>query len=64
MDRPFYWRRVEDGPTSAPSGWYQWKPEGLVYLGESVLDPIDSGQGPEPERTKSTTENETLDPKI
>ena len=38
-DRPFYWTRVND-PRSAPSGWYQWTPTGLKYLGESILEPV------------------------
>jgi hypothetical protein len=35
--RPFYWSSLgRDG--SAPSGWYEWTPQGLVYLGESILE--------------------------
>ena len=32
--KPFYF--VREG--NAPSGWYQWTDDGLVYLGESILE--------------------------
>ena len=37
--KPFYWTAVHDDPTvTALSGWYQWTPDGLVYLGATILD--------------------------
>jgi hypothetical protein len=38
--RPFYWTNPYKSPhaLSAPDGWWQWTEEGLVYLGESILD--------------------------
>jgi hypothetical protein len=35
--QPFYWTAMRT-VQSAPSGWYQWTPQGLVYLGESILE--------------------------
>lgn len=36
-NRPFYWNSYHrEG--SAPSGWYQLTPSGIVYLGESILE--------------------------
>jgi hypothetical protein len=29
---------IEKSGYIAPSGWYQWTPEGLKYLGESILE--------------------------
>lgn len=37
--RPFYWTAPLDlCGTCAPSGWYQWTPGGLIFLGESILE--------------------------
>lgn len=40
--RPFYWTAVSPNRSdSAPSGWYQWTERGLIYLGETILEPME-----------------------
>lgn len=43
--KPFYWVQPPqpgDEWYVAPTGWYQWTERGLIYLGPTILESLES----------------------